>query len=249
MPLDHITAVEIGGRQVAAALEQHRTGPVPWSDSWTVQDVAQHVGGVHHVVARVIAGRPTTDFGAFGALDPPSASDPKLLQWLREGTAAVVTQLRSTDPAEECWTWWPPATTVAFWARRMAQETLVHAWDAQAGAGGAPEPLDPELAADGIDEYLDVFLAVARRRGQAPGGGETVHVHCTDAEGEWVVTFPAEGKRELRREHAKGDVAFRGPAQGLLLFLWGRLGADAAGVEVLGDEAVATRWRDLAPPV
>lgn len=248
MPLDFITAVETGGRQAAAALEQQRTGAIPWSDDWTVQECAQHLGGVHHVVAKVIAGRPTTDFGAFGSLSPPAATDPALGDWLREGTAAVVEQLRSTDPDAECWTWWPGATTVAFWQRRMAQETLVHAWDAESGAG-ATTPMDPELAADGIDEYLDVMLAMTRRRHSAPGAGETVHVHCTDAAGEWLVRFPSEGTRELTREHAKGDVAFRGPAQGLLLFLYGRLDADAAGVEIVGDESLAARRRELLPAV
>ena len=34
----------------------------------------------------------------------------------------------------------------------------------------------------------------------------------------------------VTREHAKGDVAFRGPAEALLLFLWGR------------DGGPSTRW-------
>ena len=46
-----------------------------------------------------------------------------------------------------------------------------------------------------------------------------------------------------RREHAKGDVALRAPASGLLLFLYGRVGP-AVG-EVFGDAALLARWQEL----
>ncbi len=46
----------------------------------------------------------------------------------------------------------------------------------------------------------------------------------------------------VTREHAKGDVAARGPASDLLLLLYGRLDLDA--VEVLGDAAVLETWRE-----
>ena len=88
-----------------------------------------------------------------------------------------------------------------------------------------------------------------RAAAPAPGDGETAHVHCTDTDGEWLVTFPAAGASELRREHAKGDVAFRGPAEGLLLYLWGRVDAADAGVEVIGDDGVVARWRELVPAI
>ena len=50
----------------------------------------------------------------------------------------------------------------------------------------------------------------------------------------------------MTREHAKGDVAFRGPAESLLPFLWGR---DGGPVDIVGDETVAARWRELVPPM
>jgi predicted lipid carrier protein YhbT len=139
--------------------------------------------------------------------------------------------------------------TVGFWRRRVALETLVHRWDAELGAGVEIVPTDPVLAADTIDEYLDVFLGLQRVLNTAPGAGETAHVHCTDTDGEWFIEFPAPGERVVRREHAKGDVAFRGPAEGLMLYLWGRLPAGEAGVEIVGDTALADRWNELAPSI
>ena len=44
------------------------------------------------------------------------------------------------------------------------------------------------------------------------------------------------------REHAKGDVAARGTASDLLLFLWGRVPATA--LEVFGDAELLDRFQD-----
>ena len=51
---------------------------------------------------------------------------------------------------------------------------------------------------------------------------------------------PGAGGVTVAREHGKGDVAFRGPAQLLLLALWRRIAVDEAldaGAEVFGDRA------------
>jgi uncharacterized protein (TIGR03083 family) len=169
-----------------------------------------------------------------------------LAAWVADGTAALLDQLAATTPETETWTWYPEDQTVGFWARRMAHETLVHRWDAERGAGVPTEAMDPALAADSIDEMLDVFVGLARVLFEAPGRGESAHLHCTDTAGEWLITFPATAERVLTREHAKGDVAFRGTAEALILFLWGR---DGGPVETIGDQAVADRWRELVPPM
>lgn len=250
--LDHrgyLDAIASDSARLVAALDAGRDREIPWSDAWKVQDCAQHLGAVHWVVAKVVTGRPTTTFDAFNELDVPDAADLALREWVEGGTAALLEAMGSVGPDEPCWSWWPPEQHAGFWSRRMAQETLVHRWDAELGAGVAIVPTDPALAADGVDEYLDVFVGRVRARTNAPGAGETAHVHCTDTEGEWLVTFPRPGASELRREHAKGDVAFRGPAEGLLLFLWGRVDAGDAGVDVIGDDGVVGRWRELVPAI
>jgi hypothetical protein len=103
------------------------------------------------------------------------------------------------------------------------------------------------LAADGIDEWLSVF-AVDRSRPSSSrmGLGESFHFHCTDAEGEWVVRF-AGPDIEIRSEHAKSDVAVRGSASDLLLFLWGRKSPTA--LEVLGNASLLDRWPELLPAI
>jgi uncharacterized protein (TIGR03083 family) len=136
------------------------------------------------------------------------------------------------------WTFSSTNRTASFWQRRRAQETSVHRYDAETAAG-TPTPLDATLAVDGIDEYLTVFLPrLADNFGDV--GDATVHVHCTDVEGEWLIAR-RDGELTVTAEHAKGDVAVRGSASDLLLFLWGRVPADA--LEVFGDADLLARFR------
>ena len=135
-----------------------------------------------------------------------------------------------------------------FWTRRQAHEAAVHRWDAQNALGApAPAAIDSKLAADGIDEWLSVF-AVSRSRQTSTriGLGESYHFHCTDEHGEWVVRF--EGSDiDVKREHVKADVALRGGASDLLLFLWRRRSAET--LEVLGDSSLLEWWPELLPAI
>jgi uncharacterized protein (TIGR03083 family) len=213
-----------------------------------VATLARHVGGAHHVVAQVVKDRPTADFGLFASLAIPDDDDPALAAWVAEGTAALAAALRAADAGVECWSWWPEGRTASFWQRRMAQETLVHRWDAELGAGLVGSPMVPAIAADGVDEYLDVFAGLTRLLHSAPAG-PSMHLRSTDTDAEWLLRLPAMGERVLTRERAEADVALRGPAEGLLLMAWGRLSPSAAGVEVVGDTGAVSRWSELFPPM
>jgi predicted lipid carrier protein YhbT len=81
---------------------------------------------------------------------------------------------------------------------------------------------------------------LARRGVTLPSG--SLHLHRSDGDGEWMVTFSATGV-DVAREHAKGDVAVRAPASELLLLLWNRRRPDDLGGEVFGDVAVVARWQ------
>ncbi|MGH2442418.1 MAG: maleylpyruvate isomerase family mycothiol-dependent enzyme [Chloroflexota bacterium] len=166
------------------------------------------------------------------------------LSWLIGRERELETALATADPEERVKTWFPPDQTAGFVQRRMAQETAVHRWDAQSATGSA-QPIDRELAADGIDEMLDVHLTV-RREWEEPraSAGERFHFHQTDGDGEWLIEFAPEGPR-VSREHGKGDVAVRGTASDLLLFLWGRV--PAGSLEVHGDANLLDRWFELVP--
>jgi len=197
---------------------------------WSVEDLVFHVGEVHHFWGEVVARRlRRPDDVEVPARPSPGA----IVRWATAETARLREVLASTEPATAVWTW-ASQHDVAFVVRRMAQETAVHRWDAERAAG-EPSPIAAVLASDGIDEFLTFMLPDVRAGAEQLTG--SVHLHCTDTPGEWLVRPGDESTPLLTREHAKGDAALRGPASDLLLVLWRRLGLDA--VDAIGDRSVA----------
>jgi uncharacterized protein (TIGR03083 family) len=208
---------------------------------WNVGDLLSHLGRIHRWVTRLLVDR-ATDRGKHWSESEPPPLDERLV-WFEQGVTPLADALVDAGPDAKLWTWTPDKTS-GFWARRQANETAVHRWDAQLAAGTS-EPIDRPLALDGIDEFFGLipFWPWADR---VRGDGETLHFHCTDGrgggEGEWLIRL---GREELvvSAEHAKGDVAARGSASDLLLFLYGRVPADQ--LDVFGDASLLARWREL----
>ena len=234
---EHLGAFWRDGLGLADAAERAGLGaPVRSCPGWSVADLVWHTGEVHHFWTEVVANR----WDEPSAYDEPvRPADGDLLQWYRAGVDRALDVLRSTDPLESVWSWAPRGGSAAWVVRRMAQETAVHRWDAEAAAGSGWR-IDEDVAVDGVDEFLEHFSDAAAE-GSAPIGG-SVHLHSTDGEGEWLVTEPVPlGRLEVAREHAKGDVAVRGGASDLLLLLWRRVDLDGGAFEVFGDAEVARR--------
>jgi uncharacterized protein (TIGR03083 family) len=123
----------------------------------------------------------------------------------------------------------------------MAHETAVHAWDAHCAAG-VESQIPAALASDGIDEFVFVMLDNVREGERALSG--SVHLHCTDVDGEWLIVPSSDGALQVTREHAKGACAIRGTAHELLMALWRRVPMSA--IEVIGDTAVAQQFLSRA---
>jgi len=209
--------------------------PVPTVEGWTVADLVSHCASGDLWARRIVES--DTPERASHDLPPDAPTGAALVPYFREGARRLVELLTASDPEKSVWTFSPTDRTARFWRRRRAHETAIHRFDAQS-AEGTSSPIDAEMAADGIDEFLTVFVA---RFGQdAVTAGETLHFHCTDVAGEWLVTREGDDLR-ITREHAKGDVAARGSASDLMLFLWGRVPAER--LEVFGDAAALDRFR------
>ncbi|MBM3674099.1 MAG: maleylpyruvate isomerase family mycothiol-dependent enzyme [Actinobacteria bacterium] len=210
--------------------------PVDTCPEWNVAKLVKHTGTTHRWARAVVAsGGPV----APGSIDLDFPVDPSELPgWLVAGAAVFAAEAGVADQEAPCWSWGADQH-VRFWPRRMAHETAVHRWDAQAVVG-APEPLDGALAVDGLDELFE-NLAFHPTLSGIRGSGESLHLHATDREGEWLLRRTDTGV-EVSREHGKGDVAARGAASDLLLFLLGR--ADAGALEVFGNGTVLGEFRD-----
>ena len=248
MTLDYLSLISDESSRIVRAYELDRRAAVPWSDRWSVATVARHVAATHHVVAGVINGRPDADFGLFGGLRTPEKDSPEFVDWFGSGTASLLEQLSNVAADDECWSWFEPGRRVGWWARRMAFEAVVHRWDTDA-AQGEELSIASDVAADGIDEYLDVFVAASRAAHDAPAG-PTVSFECSDRSDRWWLDLSGQRERVVSREPRHASVRIYGPADQLLVIVWGRVPpADAGGVEVSGDVKELDRWSELVPPM
>jgi uncharacterized protein (TIGR03083 family) len=248
MTLDYVSIIADESSRLVRAYELDQRAPVPWSDRWTVGTVARHVAGTHHVVAQIISGRPDADFGLFAQLTKPANDAPEFVEWFRSGTVSLLEQFSIVPADDECWTWFEAKSRVGWWARRMALEAVVHRWDTDAALGNEWS-IASDVAADGVDEYLDVFAAASRAANDAPAG-PIMNFECSDRSDRWWLDLSSRGERVVSREPRDASVRINGPADQLLLFVWGRLSlSDAAGVEVSGDVGALDRWSELVPPM
>jgi uncharacterized protein (TIGR03083 family) len=233
-----------GARMAEIARTADLARPVPTCPEWTLRDLLEHTGGVHRwqtIVVRDALDREPWPLPDDVRLRP----DEDVAEWFQRGVDEAVDGMRTAEAGDARWTWFPPDQTAGWYFRRITQETLVHRVDAELAVGAeARTPMDPALSVDGIDEFVDVFIPAAAMEGQRIGGtGQTLHLHATDAAGEWLLTMH-EASVDVQRGHAKGDAAVRGPAGELLLFAWGRDPSPA--LEVLGDPSVVAAYTTAA---
>lgn len=249
MAVDHLGVIESEGARILAAYRRHPDGRVPWSDRWTVRSVARHVAGSHHAVAVILADRPAADFARAAARPRVEAGDPAFPAWFAANTERLLAECRAAPPDAACWAPNPLiAGTAAYWRRRIAYDTLVHRWDAEAGAGIAGPPMEPEIAADAVDELLDVGLRVTRAVSRAPAG-PAIRLACTDADRVWHLDLAEAGHLTVGAEPIDAAVTLRGTAEDLLLGLWRRIPLGDGSLAVDGDRSVVDRWDDLLPTV
>jgi uncharacterized protein (TIGR03083 family) len=238
--------------QFVAAAELGLEPRVSACPEWTVGQLVVHLGDVYDFWSRLVENRIPDEAGVKAmheklagertARDSAAFSgSERALEYFRDRAAAIQRVLLAADPGQANWTWWPPNQTAGFVQRRMAHETTIHRWDAQA-AHGVQQPVSPAtVAADGIDEYLRNGLTGWPDE-EANYAKASFHIHCTDTDGEWLIRA-AENEVALSPEHAKADVAITGPATNLLLWLWERIPAD--GLIIHGDAELLDQLKGM----
>ena len=228
-----------GGAVGVVAATGDLDAPVPSCPRWSLQKLVGHLGWVYNWVSAHIEQRAATMLNRDDVPRPPQGQ--AVVDWYAEAHARVLAALRDVDPDEEIWGW-AGINTGAFWHKRLAQESLIHRWDAEY-AVGRPGSLDSDLAADGVEEFAEAILPFQASVTKDPLPEGTLHLHRTDGDGEWLWRI-AEGRFVSERIHARGDVAVRGTGEQLDLLLWGRIEPDA--VEVFGEVEVLAAWTTLS---
>ena len=240
-PSDYLDA--IGGNAARFAQAARRAGleaPVPTCPDWTVADLVRHQGRVFRWISGMVEAGAQEFVNPKDLNEQAKTADP--FPWLEEGAEQALAVLKGADPDAPVWNWLAQGPGPArFWWRRMAHETSVHRVDAEAAAGLESRVEPAELASDGIDEFL-AFVQLRNKPEALEALAGSFHFHTTDVAGEWVVMF-GDGAVTVTREHAKADVAVRGPASDLELFLYNRRGSD--GLELFGDPAKVAAWNEI----
>lgn len=258
--LDHIRSESARFRAVLADTDPAAT--VPTAPDWTAADLLWHVAAeVQHFWTYVLESRPAepTEETYTELERPEGASYQDLLARFDELNARFIKTLEQTAPEEPTWSW-SQDNTAAFTYRRQAHEILIHRLDAELTAG-AVTPLDPALAADGIDELLDVFYGGKPDWATFAGSDHYVRVDAVDTDTRtWVQLGVVSGTRpngdRLEDEPdlsvvpaeeipagTEPDVVIEGPAADLDAWLWRR--RDDEGIQVTGDEDIYERFRAL----
>ncbi len=228
-------------RAVASVADPER--PVPSCPDWLLGDVLHHLGAVYlHKVACMRSGSPT--------LWPPDGmADEDPLALFDRAWRDLTTEFATRAPQSHSYTWFAPDQSVVFWTRRMAHETVVHRVDVELAAGVPVTAVPADVARDGIDELLMVFLAYGSRawtdqyEDVLAGVRSPVTVRVQTALASWLVRITSDGidVSQLDPDIESDDqnhAMVRGESGALFLWLWNRAADDE--VTVTGSpEAVA----------
>lgn len=229
-----VAAVRREGEQLLAAAGQGLDEWVPSCEEWNVEALVEHVASVYNNVVQLVTRRLTTP-----NWDKDPVPDGEPLEVLRDLLDDLVEGLGECDPDTPVWNWASGSDDVAaFWARRMAHESSVHRFDAQV-AHGIAQPIDAELAADGLDELIDVIGPRVYRREKITDGPVGVVALESSDNGTWYVELRADGlaRRDVVSEPA---AVVRGTTSGLLLAAYGRIPWTTQ--DVSGDVDLLDAW-------
>ncbi|MDX3456041.1 maleylpyruvate isomerase family mycothiol-dependent enzyme [Streptomyces sp. ME02-8801-2C] len=258
-------AHQVGQLRAVVTSGAELSATVPTCPDWSLEQLVRHTGGALRWVDTLVRARAEADIDEdlVPLCEGPEAQgDTAALDaWLAETGELVVGALREAGPDTKVWAW-AGIHTSGFWARRMAHEITVHRADATLAAG-LPYEVAADIAADAIDEWLQIVEFVQRTQphdaaSELRGPGRSIHLHATDAEPELnaerseMGVPPAEGWGRLveltedgvvwRRGHEKATVALRGPLTDVMLAFYRRLPLDSPGLEILGERELLEFW-------
>ena len=215
--------------------------PVPSCPGWTLGMLLRHIGGGHRWAAETVRVRPD-DWLDDAILRKVEGDDTGGVpaEWLLAGAHELADTLRDAGPDLEIFAPFDYDRT-AFWARRFANETVMHRADACLAAG-VPFVVDPTMAVESIDEWMELdvhplHFELTPEKREVLGPGRTIALQAP--EGAWFVDLTGD-VITWRRGAAEAAVTVQGTVTDLLLLIYGRIAPEA--VEVTGDTALLDLW-------
>lgn len=250
----HIRSDSALFREALAGVDPQRA--VPCCPEWAATDLAWHLTEVQWFWGSIVVDR-LDDPGQADSTKPdrPAGHD-EVLALFDSASSRLVAALDSTPADEPMWTWHDPDQSAGFIRRRQAHEALIHRVDAQL-TGGSVTSIDPELAADGIDEILDPMIGGVPEWANFTPDGASVRIHATDLGRRWGLAFgqmtgtsPVTGNTydleaaSVGLDATDAQAGIEGSAGALDLWLWGRGPVEA--LTLVGDTQLVDRLRAVA---
>lgn len=221
---------------------------VPTCPDWTVADLARHVGQAY--LFKTVTMREGAEPDPW---PPAGLAEEEPLALLDRAYADLTAEFAARDPEDPADTWYAPDQSVRFFIRRMAQETVIHRVDAELATGRPVAPIPADLAVEGIDDLLKVFVSYSvREYGDhfaeilADSPGRTYAVR-TDSASWRVRTGPGQFEVE-DGDDDKAEVTISGTPGDVLRWAWNRtVGPEPSRVTVDGTaEALEDLLRCIA---
>src|ERR1039458_1476816 len=175
---DALRAVDF--QRFCTAARTDLTAHVPTCPEWDVAGLCDHLARVYQGRSYIVANGEFLDSEAFELR--AEGEDP--VAWVQRWSDELDRALLGQDDDAPTVTFMPDATTMHFWRRRMALETIVHRTDAEIAVGDVTS-MDDELSADGVDEML-WFFSDPRTEHTTDAAASRSVVELTDGTRSWL---------------------------------------------------------------
>ncbi|MCW2830062.1 MAG: hypothetical protein JWP31_754 [Aeromicrobium sp.] len=193
---------------------------VPACPGWNARDLVEHLGGIHRWAASIVLS------GQRIAPPTPLVTEP-VVEWYAGTATALLSALQAVSPDEPVPNFSYLDELASFWPRRQMHETTVHTVDIAQAAGFPADSwaVDPTIAADGIDEVLQVFFPRMTARGRRPDVRSRVRLVATDLDQTWIIAPGADDASSPVQLHPSrdADATVTGTVSDLYLGLWHRV--------------------------
>ena len=230
-------------RMAALAEEAGLDAKTPTCPRWNIRKLIHHTGEVHRWATAVVAGQYTNLAKVPNDTRGPLPTDAKTVGWFCDGAAKLVDTLATADASVEYDMFLrdPGMPRLLIWARRQAMELCIHRVDAESALGRCTA-FPPNIAAEGIDEYLTGFIT--RGKGAVHRDTpQTIGIAPADVEQRWTVTI-SDGPIVTERKARRTACIVKGTASNVFMALWNRPGLDDSAIK--GD---ASPFTDLGANV
>jgi uncharacterized protein (TIGR03083 family) len=210
--------------------------PIPTCPGWSMLQLMRHVGRSERWAAHILR------TGADISLDPRSVANGRppdnrdgARDWLLAGPQVLLEAVAHIGGRDVSVTTFVGPRPAQWWIRRFLHETTVHRADAVLAVTEEFD-LEPAVAADGIDEWLERLTERSWKDNLPIERGRTVTLIANDIEAVWSMESLGNSLRLSRGSTTSpSGVQLSGSATDLLLILMRRRGVEETRCRVEGD--------------